>query len=849
MSLPVKRQHEETASVVGKALEGSGTGTGKQNYAGVGSGMVMEPASAFGGELRPAKVARHGDRGVDPAEKVEFFNSSHANFKPGRDGGGSGSIEGTVVEGNSIKEGQVQTLRIKFSGGSAEGKSDREGRDPGRLDLERKTSGGKDYGDVLKESSGNKELLGRVNVKSEEQLLQSGGSGREVGQELVDNARGEGNSEGLRKKSPREGEGKVAVKDVPTDVKREEPHEKEKEKKDEKRSEREEDALPSLQQQQQQQLLPQSHLDVTNEKDNERDEKERDKGDKEKERMWEREGSRDKEREDARSEKREKREKERDRDFHRREREERDDNLVNKGEKDDGKPVKVEDIDTDRKLTREVDERKLVEKEARERVRERDRDKERDEDGEKEKRKKRSREQEKNRDSLGTMDTEVAGGEKEKDAAHGHGVQQRKRMLRPRGQSNPANRDPRSRFRPKDIEGAQGRAESSFINYRVGEGMPELAKLRKEYDSGERNSSDNGWGPAVEIRIPAEHATTNNRQVRGSQLWGTDIYTDDSDIVAVLLHTGYYSPSPTPPPDSISELRATIRILESQNMYTSTLRNSIRSRAWGGGSGCSYNVERCRIVKQGGGTVELEPSLTRTPPFVPTLAPAASERTVTTRAASSSPYRQQRFMQEVTIQYNLCNEPWAKYSMSIVADRGLKKSQYTSARLKKGEVLYVETQVHRYELAYDGERTTCNGATTATSSFPPGTSGMEKGKEKWGSTDRTLAVGDKEPILQTHNGEKSHGNHPSNGLTGGHHGHSSSEPHEYYRWSKCKRPLSLSSMKKKGVPLSEEFIEVLEEGLAWEEIQWSPTGVWVRGTVYILSRAQFFSSDKDDMEE
>jgi hypothetical protein len=34
--------------------------------------------------------------------------------------------------------------------------------------------------------------------------------------------------------------------------------------------------------------------------------------------------------------------------------------------------------------------------------------------------------------------------------------------------------------------------------------------------------------------------------------------------------------------------------------------------------------------------------------------------------------------------------------MSIVADRGLKKSQYTSARLKKGDVLYVETHRHRY---------------------------------------------------------------------------------------------------------------------------------------------------------
>jgi len=59
-----------------------------------------------------------------------------------------------------------------------------------------------------------------------------------------------------------------------------------------------------------------------------------------------------------------------------------------------------------------------------------------------------------------------------------------------------------------------GRPESTSIVYRVGEGMPELAKLRKEYvESGERNSSANGSGPTVEIRIPAELATTTNRQV------------------------------------------------------------------------------------------------------------------------------------------------------------------------------------------------------------------------------------------------------------------------------------------------------------------------------------------------
>ena len=42
------------------------------------------------------------------------------------------------------------------------------------------------------------------------------------------------------------------------------------------------------------------------------------------------------------------------------------------------------------------------------------------------------------------------------------------------------------------------------------------------------------------------------------------------------------------------------------------------------------------------------------------------------------------------MQYNLSNEPWLKYSMAAIADRGLKPSQLTSARLR-AEVLYLET--------------------------------------------------------------------------------------------------------------------------------------------------------------
>jgi hypothetical protein len=50
------------------------------------------------------------------------------------------------------------------------------------------------------------------------------------------------------------------------------------------------------------------------------------------------------------------------------------------------------------------------------------------------------------------------------------------------------------------------------------------------------------------------------------------------------------------------------------------------------------------------------------------------------------------------VQYNLCNEPRIKYSMAAVADRGLKPSQWTSARLR-GEVMVLETHRARYELS------------------------------------------------------------------------------------------------------------------------------------------------------
>ncbi|KAK6931865.1 Histone deacetylation protein Rxt3 [Dillenia turbinata] len=413
--------------------------------------------------------------------------------------------------------------------------------------------------------------------------------------------------------------------------------------------------------------------------------------------------------------------------------------------------------------------------------------------------------------------TDLDGGTEREREVFNYGVQQRKRMLRPRGSPQVANRDIRFRSRAQDTEGFQGKPEVSTVVYKVGECMQELIKLWKEYESSqvENKGESTNSGPTLEIRIPAEHVTATNRQVRGGQLWGTDIYTDDSDLVAVLMHTGYCRPTASLPPPAIQELRATVRVLPPQDCYISTLRNNVRSRAWGAAIGCSYQVERCCIVKKGGGTIDLEPCLTHSSTVEPTLAPVAVERTMTTRAAASSnaedssaadrynALRQQRFVREVTIQYNLCNEPWIKYSISIVADKGLKKPLYTSARLKKGEVLYLETHSRRYELSFAGEK------------FVKAT-GTSQGHEA---------------EAEMH---QSHSLHPANGDR--HLGDSENVMIDVFRWSRCKKPLPQKVMRTLGVPLPLEHVEIIEENIDWEDVQWSQTGVFIAGKEYAITR-------------
>ena len=80
-------------------------------------------------------------------------------------------------------------------------------------------------------------------------------------------------------------------------------------------------------------------------------------------------------------------------------------------------------------------------------------------------------------------------------------------------------------------------------------------------------------------------------QVRARQLWGNEVYTQDSDLVAVLMHCGFYNHALSAPPASAAHVRAVVQPLPPQPAYHSRARNSIRSRAWGAAvEGCSYRV-------------------------------------------------------------------------------------------------------------------------------------------------------------------------------------------------------------------------------------------------------------------
>lgn len=147
-----------------------------------------------------------------------------------------------------------------------------------------------------------------------------------------------------------------------------------------------------------------------------------------------------------------------------------------------------------------------------------------------------------------------------------------------------------------------------------------------------------------------------------------------------------------------------------------------------------------------------------------------------------------KFVPNITLTFNLSNDPCMKYSLGIVADKDYECASYTSFRLRS-EVIYVETDKERFELSWSGSRP----ATLPTT--PVGA-----------STTR------KDVILDT------------------------------YRWVRVLNPrrLDFAALAELDVPLPERFVEPVEDDLDWSEIEWGQNTIRIRGNEYHLRSIQFF---------
>ena len=78
------------------------------------------------------------------------------------------------------------------------------------------------------------------------------------------------------------------------------------------------------------------------------------------------------------------------------------------------------------------------------------------------------------------------------------------------------------------------------------------------------------------------------------RVWGTDVYTDDSDVGLVLVHAGWvrWAPNALRQMGNEDIVSVTVRVVPRLVRYTATERNGVRTRGWGNGhDGLSIVVE------------------------------------------------------------------------------------------------------------------------------------------------------------------------------------------------------------------------------------------------------------------
>ena len=97
-------------------------------------------------------------------------------------------------------------------------------------------------------------------------------------------------------------------------------------------------------------------------------------------------------------------------------------------------------------------------------------------------------------------------------------------------------------------------------------------------------------GEIIEVRVASEFLSSLNKAYIENRIWGSDIYTSDSDMVCVLQHNGIYNINDYTPTE-IEGLSIYLRVSKARAAYNSSLKNGVRSKKLNNFQGHSIKVE------------------------------------------------------------------------------------------------------------------------------------------------------------------------------------------------------------------------------------------------------------------
>ncbi|OMJ87597.1 hypothetical protein SteCoe_10690 [Stentor coeruleus] len=194
----------------------------------------------------------------------------------------------------------------------------------------------------------------------------------------------------------------------------------------------------------------------------------------------------------------------------------------------------------------------------------------------------------------------------------------------------------------------------------------------------------------IEIRVAREYLNPKNKQVVARNIWGNDVYTSDSDIVAMIHHVGLINiwQEIAPIYEGISVYT---RITKGRANYVSCIRNRIRSKKFSNYEGYSIKPERVVYLNSLGKIEELIEMAEKMPTDYPKHRPKPNLN-----------MKAMRIIPGTMIIFDLSFEPAYPYNLENFGDKWWNEAEFLSTRLKT-VVVILETYTQRFELSLVSE--------------------------------------------------------------------------------------------------------------------------------------------------